>query len=66
MSGTLQELVDAYSYTLECGASWQHEKGNSKINRNPGTIKSLISNLNKAVNNTARDGYAGVTFELGA
>lgn len=62
--GTLPELVEAYSYTLECGASWSHEKGRSKINRNPKSIKTLISNLNKAVDNTAANGYSGKQYEL--
>lgn len=61
--GTVAELVQYYSYTLECGASWQHEKGNKKINRNPKSITSLISNLNNAVNNSAANGYAGLSFE---
>ena len=60
--GTIDELVQCFSYTLECGASYAHEKGNKKINRNPTTIKSLISNLNNAVNNSAANGYAGETF----
>ncbi len=63
-TGTLPELVKGYSYTLECGASYSHEKGNAKINRNPKTIKSLISNLNNAVNNSAANGYAGVSYDL--
>lgn len=62
--GTLEELVKAHSYTLECGASYAHEKGNSKINRKPKTIASLITNLNNAVNNSAANGYAGITFTL--
>lgn len=53
---TIEEAVDYYGYTLECGQSWQHEKGNKKINRKPTTIKSLISNLNNASNNSARNG----------
>ena len=63
-TGTIDELVESYSYTLECGASWAHEKGNSKINRNPRTIKTLIKNLNNAVNNSAANGYAGETYSL--
>lgn len=62
--GSLDELVKSFSYTLECGASYSHEKGNSKINRSPKTIKSLISNLNNAVNNSAANGYAGVSYAL--
>lgn len=43
-TGTLPELLDKFSYTLECGASWSHEKGNKKINRNlrPSSHWSLI------------------------
>jgi hypothetical protein len=62
--GTLEELIGAYSYTLECGASWQHEKGRSKINENPKSINALISNLNKAVNNSAANGYSGKYYEV--
>ena len=53
---TLDEAIDYYAYTLEVGASWQHERGNKKVNRNPKSIKSLITNLNRASNNTARNG----------
>jgi hypothetical protein len=63
-TGSVEELVKAYAYTLECGASYSHEKGNLKINRNPKTIKSLVSNLNNAVNNSAANGYAGVEYSL--
>jgi hypothetical protein len=60
--GTLAELLKAYSYTLEVGASYSHEKGNSKINQNPKNIAALVKNLNNAVNNSAANGYAGVDF----
>ena len=60
--GTLEELVKCYSYTLETGASYSHEKGNAKINKTPKTIKSLITNLNNAVNNAAANGYAGESY----
>ena len=62
--GTLGELIADFSYTLECGWAYQHEKGNKKINRSPATIKSLITNLNNAVNNSAANGYAGINYEL--
>lgn len=62
ISGTLPELIKAFSYTLDTGRSWQHEKGNKKINCNPTTIKGLITNLNNAVNNSAANGYAGVNY----
>ena len=42
-SGTLEELISYFGYTLEVGNSW-----NPKINRNPKTIKSFISNLQKS------------------
>ena len=60
---TLPELVEYHQYTLECGRSWQHEKGNKKINCNPKTIKSLITNLNNAVNNSAANGYAATDYD---
>jgi hypothetical protein len=62
--GTLAELIQCYSYTLDCGASYSHEKGNKKINRTPKTAAGLVANLNNAVNNSAANGYAGEHFEL--
>jgi hypothetical protein len=63
---TVKEAVAYYGYSLECGASWQHEKGNKRVNRHPTTIKSLIVNLNNASKNTARNGcgdyYEAVEF----
>ncbi len=60
--GTLVELVKAYSYSLEVGASWQHEQGNKKINQNPKSIKVLVKNLYNAKNNAAANGYSGYTY----
>ena len=62
LDGTVAELVQKCSQTLECGKSYQHEKGNAKINCHPTTIKSLVTNLNNAVNNSAANGYAGKTY----
>jgi hypothetical protein len=56
--GTLPELNLIFKYTLDCGASWGHEKGRKKINRNPKTLASLITNLNNAKNNSASNGYS--------
>jgi hypothetical protein len=53
---TLEEAINYFGYTLECGASYAHERGNKKINRNPKTIASLITNLNNASSNSARNG----------
>ena len=61
-TGTIAELTQYFSYTLECGRSWQYERGNKKINTQPKTIKSLITNLNNASNNSARNGYSGVYY----
>ena len=53
-----------FGYTLSCGASYAHEKGNKKINCEPKTIKGLITNLNNAVNNSAMNGCANEHYEL--
>jgi hypothetical protein len=53
---TVAEAIEYYSYTLECGASYQHERGNKKINRNPKSINALITALNNAANNSAANG----------
>lgn len=63
-TGTLEELIEYYSYTLEVGASYQHERGNKKINCHPTTIRSLLSNIAKAKDNSACNGYSGYSYEL--
>lgn len=62
--GTLEELIKHFSYTLEVGASWAHEKGNSKVNRNPKNGAALVVNLNNATNNAAANGHSGVSYSL--
>lgn len=47
--GTLAQMTDAFSYTLECGNSWNHK---IKTAREIKTLKSLVSNLNKSVDET--------------
>lgn len=48
--GTIDEFINnVFGYTLEVGNSW-----NKKVNRYPKTIKSLISNLNKAAEASCR------------
>ena len=65
ISGTLEYLVnDYFGYTLEVGKSWEHEKGNRKVNINPKTGAALVKSLNIAVDNAAANGYSGVSFEL--
>ena len=63
--GTVEDLVNNYfGYTLEVGQSWEHERGNKKINRNPKSGKALVNNLNKAVTNSAANGYSSTYFRL--
>ena len=64
ITGTLEDLIDAFSYTLECGASYQNEKGNKKINKSPKTIKALVDNLNKAKTNSAANGSPDTVYSL--
>lgn len=66
ISRTLEEFIKYFGYTLEVGQSWQHEKGNKKINRQPKTIKSLITNLNNAKTNAAANGHSDTWYELKA
>mgnify|MGYP003585550789 CR=1 FL=1 len=41
IEGTLEYLTNYFGYTLECGNSW-----NSKIQRKPKTIASLVKFVN--------------------
>ena len=54
---TLKEAIEYYQYTLSTGKSY--ERGGKKINLNPKTIKSLITNLTNAINNSSSCGYGG-------
>lgn len=58
-SGTVEELVKIFSYTLDSGASY-----NPKINRNPKTAKSLVTALNKSVQETQGSCYSQDSYEL--
>ena len=58
-TGTLEELSKDFGYTIECGNSW-----NSKINRNPKSIKGLVSALNKSVQETQGSCYYPDYYEL--
>lgn len=64
ITGTLEEFINDFSYTLECGKCYEHEKGNKKINMNPKTIKSFITNVNNALRNAAANGCPRFYFEL--
>ena len=63
-TGTLQELIEAFAYTLECGHAYQHECGAHKINLRPKTAKSLVDNLNRAEENRMANGCANVYYNL--
>jgi len=62
-TGTLAELIDAYGYTLKCGKAYEHERGNAKINMSPRTVASLVTNLNRAINNSG-SAWANGFYEL--
>jgi len=64
VTGTFAYLLDYFSYTLETGYSYQDEKGNKKINRNPKNVKALVTTLEKASNNAAVNGYSGISYDL--
>ena len=62
--GTLADLIDDHSYTLETGKSYELEKGNHKINTNPSNIKQLVDHLNKAKSNASRNGNSDTSYSL--
>lgn len=64
VSGTIAEHLKYFGYTLETGKSWEHEKGNKKINMNPKTIEKLVEMLNRAEDNAARNGYGGTHYRI--
>lgn len=64
VTGTLEYLKQYFSYTLECGRSWERERGNKKINTDPKTARSLVTNLNNAVTNSAANGCPSEWYSL--
>lgn len=63
-TGTIEELIETFKYTLECGASWQYEKGSRKVNTNPKSGKGLVTALNNAAYNTMGSCYEPDWYEL--
>ena len=64
-TGTMEHLVnDVFSYTLECGHSWEYERGNRKVNMNPRTGRTLVNALNNAAYNTSRNGNPNTYYTL--
>lgn len=58
--GTVAELTEHFGYTLQCGHSY-----NSKISLSPKTAKSLVSALNKSVDQIQKGSYDPDYYELG-
>ena len=58
--GTLQQMTGAFSYTLECGNSWNCKIKTADQIKN---IKSLVSNLNKSVDETQGGCYDRDRYE---
>lgn len=65
VTATLPELVKYFSYTLEVGKSYAHEKGNKAINTNPKSLTSLISNINNSESNAALNGSPSTYYTEG-
>ena len=63
-TGTIDELIEYFKYTLEVGQSWEHEKGNKKVNMNPKNGDQLVTALNTAKQNAAMDGNPDTYYDL--
>lgn len=63
-SGTITELIDTFTYELECGAAYQHERGAHKISLTPKTAKSLVTNLNNVAENCVANGCSNKVYSL--
>ena len=65
ITGTIDYLKQYFSYTLDCGRSWQYEKGNQKVPEDDKikSGKSLVRALNIAEANRSRS-YQGTYYEL--
>ena len=57
--GTISELTKYFSYTLEVGNSW-----NKRINKNPKTIKSFVTNLQNSYSEKESSCYNRTYVEL--
>lgn len=64
-TGTLEHLINkVFGYTLQCGASWEGQRGCRKVNTNPKSGKALVTALNNAVHNTQGSCYDPDWYEL--
>ena len=59
VEGTLEYLLQYFSYTFEIGQSW-----NKKINRRPKTIDSFVSNLQKSYDEKEASCYERTSITL--
>lgn len=59
VKGTVPELVDYFRYTLESGNSYD-----SRVSMNPKTVKSLVSNLNRATRVLQKGSYDPNSYEV--
>ncbi len=63
-TGTLDELIEYYEYTLESGYEWgQIDRKGKKVDRHPKTIKGLLRSLNNAAANSCTH-YTDHSYEL--
>lgn len=58
-TGTLPELIESFSYTLEIGNSW-----NKRISRSPKTINTLVSHLQMSYEEKEGACYSRTSVEL--
>ena len=65
VSGTMEELLGYFGYTLEVGKSYEHERGRYKINLAPKNVVQLVDALNKAKSNAAANGHSDTYYSVG-
>lgn len=64
-TGTLEHLTTrVFGYTLECGHSYEWERGARKVNLHPKSGKGLVAALNNAVENTQGGCFNRDYYEL--
>lgn len=66
--GTIDFLLERSQFGSILNTGYEYwladKKRHKKINTNPTTINSLITNLINAEDNRAANGYSGVTYEV--
>ena len=64
VTDTLENLIQYFSYTLECGRCYQNERGNKRIDTAPKSARSLVANLNNAERNRSANGDPSTVYSL--